>query len=192
MITKDFINRLKKGDPGSFRLLVSTFSGRVYNTALGLVQRQEDAEDITQEVFIEVFQTIPGFREESKLSTWIYRITVSKSLELLRKQNRAKRKGTIQSLFGIENQINVSGKEPFFHPGINLEKKEMAAALFTALQKLPLSQRTAYTLHKLDGLKYSELAEVMGISLSAVESHIFRANRKLKELLRVYYENNLM
>ena len=68
----------------------------------------------------------------------------------------------------------------------------MAAALFTALQKLPLSQRTAYTLHKLDGLKYSELAEVMGISLSAVESHIFRANRKLKELLRVYYENNLM
>jgi len=191
MTEENFIGRLKESDPNAYQELVSQFSDRVYNTALSFLQHQEDAEDITQEVFTEVFQSIHRFREQSKLSTWIYRITVTKSLELLRSRRREKRSGIIISLFEKEHQINVSGDEPFYHPGVSLENKEMASVLFNAIQKLPSRQRTAFTLHKLENLSYAELAEIMGVSISSVESLLFRAKKKLRELLEVYYEQNL-
>jgi len=191
-LTKEnFIDRLKEGDQHTYRELLSQFSDRVFNSAFSLLQHQEDAEDITQEVFTEVFKSIHRFREQSKLSTWIYRITVTKSLELLRSHKREKRSGIILSLFGKEQQINVSSNDPFYHPGVSLENKEMAAVLFNAIQRLPLNQRTAFTLHKLENLSYAELAEIMGVSISSVESLLFRAKKKLRELLEEYYEQNL-
>jgi len=188
---ENFIHRLKEGDQNAYQKLVSQFSDRVYNTVFSLLRNQEDAEDITQEVFTEVFQSIHRFREQSKLSTWIYRITVTKSLELLRSRRREKRSGIILSLFGKEHQINVSSNEPFYHPGVSLENKEMAAVLFNAIQRLPLHQRTAFILNKLENLSYAELAEIMGVSMSSVESLLFRAKKNLKKLLEVYYEQNL-
>jgi len=150
-----------------------------------------DAEDITQEVFAEVFESIHHFRGQSKLSTWIYRITLTKCLELLRSRKRVKRSAVILSLFGKEQQINVTSAEPFYHPGIRLENKELSAILFNAISKLPLNQRTAFTLHKIENLSYAELSEVMGVSLSSVESLMFRAKKNLKELLESYYEQNI-
>jgi RNA polymerase sigma factor (sigma-70 family) len=184
---ENLTERLKSGDQSAYRMLVSQFSGRVFNTALGLLQNHDDAEDISQEVFTEVFSSIGRFRGQSKLSTWIYRITVTKSLELLRSRTRAKRSAIIVSLFGKEHQLNVSSTEPFYHPGITLENKEMAAILFKAIRQLPLNQRTAFTLHKLEQLSYAELAEVMGVTVSSVESLLFRAKKKLQELLSDYY-----
>jgi RNA polymerase sigma factor (sigma-70 family) len=186
-----FIDLLRQGDQQAFRELVSQFSDRIYNTAVSLLQHEEDAEDITQEVFTEVFQSIRNFRGGSKLSTWVYRITVTKSLEHLRKTKRQKRTGTILSLFGQEDRIHVPGKEPFFHPGVRLENKEMATALFAAIRKLPLSQRTAFTLHKMENLSYADLADAMGVSVSSAESLMSRAKKRLRELLRDYYEQNV-
>jgi len=182
---------LKSGEREAYSELLLQYSGRVYNTALGLLQNREDAEDMTQEVFTEVFRSVSGFREQSKLSTWIYRITVTKSLELIRSRQRDKRKGIILSLFGKEHLLNVTADEQFYHPGISLENKEMSAALFNAIRRLPLKQRTAFTLNKLENLSYSELADVMDISVSSVESLLFRAKQKLKELLGDYYEKNI-
>jgi RNA polymerase sigma factor (sigma-70 family) len=187
----NFINRLKAGDQAAFRDLVSQYSNRVYNTALGLLQHREEAEDITQEVFAEVFQSIGRFRGQSTLSTWIYRITVTKSLELIRHHNRGKRLGVVWSLFGKEDQVRVAANEPFYHPGVTLENKEMAAALFTAVRQLSLNQRTAYTLHKLENLSYAETAEIMKVTISSVESLLFRAKERLQILLKEFYENNL-
>jgi RNA polymerase sigma-70 factor (ECF subfamily) len=135
--------------------------------------------------------SVPGFREQSRFSTWIYRIAVTKSLELIRSRQRDKRSGIILSLFGKEDQINISNNEPFYHPGISLENKEMSAVLFDAIRRLPLNQRTAFTLNKLENLSYSELAEVMNVSVSSVESLLFRAKQKLREILGEYYEKNL-
>ena len=149
-----FIGRLKSGDRDAYRELLDLYSGKVYNTALGLLQNSEDAEDIAQEVFAEVFRSVSGFREQSKLSTWIYRITVTKSLELIRSRQREKRSALVFSLFGREHQINVRGDAPFYHPGIRLEQKEMAAILFRAIRSLPLKQQTAFTLHKLEDLPF--------------------------------------
>ena len=191
MTEADFIVRLQEGDQNAFRTLLSQYTERVYNSALGLLQHAQDAEDITQEVFTEVFESIHEFRKQAKLSTWIYRITVTKSLEHIRRRKRVKRSAIILGLFGKEDQINVSSNEPFYHPGVSLENKEMSAVLFNAIQRLPQNQRTAFTLHKLENLSYAELAEVMNLSVSSVESLLFRAKQKLRELLGEYYEKNM-
>ncbi|MEI8049429.1 MAG: sigma-70 family RNA polymerase sigma factor [Bacteroidota bacterium] len=185
-----FIERLKKGEQSAYQELLNLYADKVYNTALGLMQNPEDAEDIAQEVFTEVFQSIQKFRGQSKLSTWIYRIAVTKSLEEIRAKERGKRKGILLSLFGREDQINVSINEPFYHPGVSLENKELSAVLFAAIRRLPENQRTAFTLNKLENLNYSELSEIMNVSVSSVESLLFRAKQNLRQILGTYYEKN--
>ena len=184
------INKLREGNEQAFRELVNQFSDRVFNTALGLLQHHENAEDVTQEVFAEVFRSVARFRGDCSLSTWIYRITVQKSLEHIRNGRRGKRYGVILSLFGREDQVNVAADAPFYHPGILLENKERAAILFRAIALLPENQHAAFILHKVEGLSHQEIAAVMETSVSSVESLIVRARKKLKELLSDYYEKN--
>lgn len=186
----DLIRKLIEGDRISFENLVKQFKNKVFNTSLSILQNVEDAEDITQEVFVEVFQSVKNFKGESKLSTWIYRIAVSKSLEFLRWKNRKKRFGFMQSL--LYNNLTESILEipNFFHPGIQLENKERAAILFAAINKLPENQKTAFILHKIEGLSYAEVADVMQVTVSSVESLLFRAKQSLQKLLGDYYEKN--
>lgn len=186
----DLTRKLIEGDRISFENLVKQFKNKVFNTSLSILQNVEDAEDITQEVFVEVFQSVKNFKGESKLSTWIYRIAVSKSLEFLRWKNRKKRFGFMQSL--LYNNLTESILEipNFFHPGIQLENKERAAILFAAINKLPENQKTAFILHKIEGLSYAEVADVMQATVSSVESLLYRAKQSLQKLLGDYYEKN--
>lgn len=182
------IHLLQQGDEHSFRKLVSDYASKVFNTSIGIIQNQHDAEDVTQEVFTEIFQSISKFKGESKLSTWIYRITVSKSLEFLRKKKRKKRFGFIQELFADDSSLIVV--PDFYHPGVQLENKERAKILFAAIQKLPENQKTAFVLSKIEDLSYAEIADVMKTSLSSVESLLFRAKQNLQKLLGKYYTEN--
>ena len=190
MNEEHFIAQLKNGDEVAFAELIKQFGDKAFNTCLGLLQNTEDAEDTAQEVFVEVFQSIHQFKGESKLSTWIYRIAVTKSLEFLRKKNRKKRFAFVQSLFGMESILPNNDKAHFYHPGIQLENKERAAVLFKAIDKLPENQKTAFILHKIEDMSYAEIAEVMRVSLSSVESLQFRAKQNLQKLLGNYYEKN--
>src|SRR6185436_17661915 len=106
----------------------------------------DDADDITQEVFVQVFQSINSFKGDAKFSTWLYRITLSKALDHEKKKNRKKRFGFVQSLFGGKEEEQLHPVE-FDHPGVLMEKKERAAALFKALKQLAPNQRIAFTLH---------------------------------------------
>ena len=184
------IVRLRAGDENAFRELVDQYRDKVFNTALGLLQHHENAEDLTQEVFVEIFRSVAGFRYECSLSTWIYRITVRKALEQIRAAKRQKRSGILFSIFGREEQFNVTTESPFYHPGVLLENKERSAILFNAIAMLPESQRTAFTLHKVEGLSQVEIAEILETSVSAVESLIVRAKKKLQDILSSYYEKN--
>ena len=185
------ISLIKKKDESAFKYLVETYSDRVYNTVLSFVQHAEDAEDIAQEVFIEVYQSIDKFKNESKLFTWIYRIAVSKSLDHLKSKKRKKRFAFVQSLFGDEGISLLADKPHFEHPGVLLENKEHSKVLFFAISKLPENQQTAFNLNKVEGLSYNEVSEVMQVSVSSVESLLFRANQNLKKLLENYYQKNL-
>lgn len=178
----ELIQGLREGDESAFRYMVDTYRDRVYNTALGIVQNAEDAEDVAQEVFIQVFRSIGSFKGESKLSTWLYRIATTRSLDLLRSRKSKKRFGLLQRLFGDGNEP-VMEIPDFNHPGVALDRKENAARLFRAISQLPENQKIAFTLHKLEDLSYQEVSEVMQTSLPAVESLMHRARQNLKKIL---------
>lgn len=181
------ITDLKNRSEAAFRHLVETYQKQVYNTVLSLIQNNDEAEDIAQEVFMEVFRSIESFREDASLSTWIYRIATTKSLEVIRKKKTQKRFAFISSLFGKNDEL-IHQPPDFEHPGIVAENKELAQNLFAAISKLPDNQRIAYTLVNVEGLSYQETAGAMSITKSSVESLIFRAKGNLKKLLKTYYE----
>jgi len=183
------ISKLKQGDQSGFTAVLDLYQDMVYNTAIGIVQNPDDADDITQEVFVQVYLSINTFKGESKLSTWLYRITISKALDHEKKKKRKKRFGFVQSLFGSQDNEQHHPVE-FNHPGVQLEKKERAGELFKALKQLPDKQRIAFTLHKLEGQSYQEIAEIMNTSLYAVESLMGRAKTNLKKVLYNYYQEN--
>lgn len=178
----ELIQQLKEGNEQAFKTLVETYQDLVFNTAIGIVQNAEDAEDVAQETFIKVFRSVHTFKGESKISTWLYRITVSTSLDLLRSKKSKKRFSFLQRLFGDENEPLYEIPD-FNHPGVALDQKENAALLFKAIARLPENQKVAFTLNKVEELSYQEVAEVMKISISAVESLMHRAKQNLKKIL---------
>jgi len=182
------IRELKDGEEEAFKELVEKYQDKVYNTCLGFVKNTEDADDLSQEVFIEIYRSINKFREESSLSTWIYRITVNKSLELLRRMKRKKRFGFLTGS-GEESVKRETRDLDFNHPGVLAENREKAEILFKAIDKLPEKQRIAFTLNKLEDLNYEQIAEVMGKSISSVESLLHRARTNLKKMLYNYYSS---
>lgn len=179
----DLIERLKRGDESAFRILVEQYQDLVYNTALGIVQNESDAEDVAQEVFIQVYRSIGSFKSEAKLSTWIYRITTTRALDLLRARKSKKRFGLLKRLWETAEESPMENIQDFNHPGVSLERKEEAAQLMTAIAQLPENQKVAFVLHKLEGLSYLEIAEVMGNTLPAVESLMHRARLNLRKIL---------
>lgn len=186
MNERELINLLKQKDREAFKIMVDTWQDMVYNTALGVLQNAEDAEDTAQEVFIQVYESISSFKEESKFSTWIYRITVSKALDLIRKKRRKKRFAFIQSLYGKYDGVMIEPPD-FFHPGVSMENKENAAALFKAIAQLPSNQKIAFTLNKIENLSYREIGEIMKLSEPAVDALLQRSRKNLQKTLKDHY-----
>ncbi len=182
MNEQELIQELRNGDETAFKYLVDTYQDQIFNTAIGIVQNAGDAEDVTQEVFIQVFRSIRYFKGESKLSTWLYRIATTRALDHLRSRKSKKRFGFMQRLFGDGNEP-IYELPDFNHPGIAMEKKEDAARLFKAIKQLPDNQKIAFTLHKLEDLSYKEVSEVMKTSVAAVESLMHRAKLNLRKIL---------
>lgn len=178
----ELIQGLQRGDENAFKYLVTNYQDRVFNTSIGIVQNAEDAEDVAQEVFIQVYRSIHNFKGDSKLSTWIYRIATTRSLDLLRSRKSKKRFGLMQRFFGDDNEP-VYEIPDFNHPGVALDRKENAAKLFKAIAQLPENQKIAFTLHKLEDLSYQEVSETMKTSIAAVESLMHRAKLNLRKIL---------
>lgn len=166
--------------------LYQTHKVLVYNVALNYLQNIEDAEEVTQDVFVKVYQSLDSFKEESHIKTWIYRITINQSLDFIKKKNSKKR----FFVFGkkTDNDYEYNNSSNFEHPGIVLENQENAKILFEAINTLPENQKTAFILAKVDGLSNPEVAEIMEMSISAIESLVFRAKNSLKDKLSNKFE----
>ena len=187
---KELIEKLKSGDEATFKDIVIHNQSRVLNTCFRFVNNKEDAEDIAQEVFVEVYNSIVSFRGDSKLATWIYRIAVTKSLDFVRKKKRKKRFGQIKQIFGAKDEAEnlvVNGNSD---PQQKMESEERANVWKKTIDTLAENQQVAITLSKYEGLSYKEISEVMGTTVSAVESLIHRGMKNLKKKLTIYYEKN--
>ncbi len=177
-------------DPDCFDTIVQDFYKIVLNIGFKFTLNREDSEDIAQEVFIEINRSLSTFKGDSKLSTWIYRIAVTKSIDLIRKKNRKKRFAPIIDLF----KLNQSGKEipsKDRGPHNKMETEERKKTLSEAISSLPDNQKAAITLSKLDGLKNKEVADILGVSVSSVEALIHRGKQNLRKKLENSYINQL-
>ncbi len=170
-----------------FRSLVAEHQEMVLNTCYRFVFNREDAEDLAQDVFVEVFRSLEQFREESKLSTWIYRIAVTKSLDHLRRLNRKKRFSSLKRMIGIIDPAEEIAAPSSDNPAEAFADNERAQILQNALNTLPESQKTAFLLSKQEGFSNQEIADILKTSVSAVESLVHRAKKNLHTKLYNYY-----
>lgn len=184
------IEAMRQGDEIAFKNLYEATKSRVFNTALGCARNREDAEEITQDVFVEAFRSADSFRGDAGVMTWLYRITVNKSLDFLKHQKRQKRFSLLTSLFDQQTGAVRHESTDGVHPGVTLENQENATVLFRAVDKLADKQKTAYILVRVEGLSQTDAAAVMGVSVGAVESLLQRANENLKKQLATWYKLN--
>ena len=191
MNDSEIIKNLKNGDDDTFRIVVGMYQKMVLNCSYKFLRNREAAEDITQEVFLQVFESVGRFRGDSKLSTWIYRIAITKCLNQLKRQKRKKRFANLINLFGedkLEERIPAPRESG---PEKELENQERARVLGTALEKLPDNQRIAFTLSKYQEMSYQEISLILNTSVSSVESLIHRAKQNLRKWLYDYYKKQL-
>lgn len=169
----------------TFQQLYDTYNKMVYNLALQYVQNTEDAQEITQDVFVVIHQSINDYKQQSQISTWIYRIAINKSLDLIKAKKRRKRFVFLTSLFHPDNNEVRYDRSSFDHPGILLEQKEELGKIFKFINDLPANQKTALILSKIESKSQKEIAEIMDLSSKAVESLVQRAKTNLSKKLNI-------
>lgn len=186
MEEKQIIEHLKNGDEFIYKYVYDQYSRMVYSVCLRMTGNKEEAEDVTQDVFIKLFNSINNFLEDSKLSTWIYRIAVNISI------NKLRRKKVINFL-SLDFREDEKGEKEMavdnITPETNLEKSELQQIVQEAINSLPAKQKTAIILSRYEELSYKEISKVMELGVSAVESLIFRAKENLAKKLIHLKEN---
>jgi RNA polymerase sigma-70 factor (ECF subfamily) len=192
MTESEYIRGLKRGDEKVFREFVDTYQTSLLRLCMGFLHDEEDAKDIVQDVFIEVFQSVGKFRKEASLSTWLYRIAVNKSLNQIKKDRNRKLFAGINSVLPLKREAVSDIADESMGSDRRIEKEERAKAVRKAIGQLPENQRIAFILSKYQDLPYSDISDVMGISLSAVESLIHRAKLGLQRKLFRLYKKNLI
>ncbi len=178
MDDQTLIQQILKGQHHAFLFLVNKYQNLVLHMVSRMVARQEDVEDICQEVFIKVFSKLKTFKHESKLSTWIASIAYRVCLNHLRKEERQKMyyTDTTAYLHTLDNNMcDVS---------INIERKELKQCIVDEIEKLPIQYRTLITLYHLEEFSYKEIENITGIKIGTIKSYLARARAILKEKLK--------
>lgn len=190
MHAEEILYLVAKGDKVTFSQLYTMFKDKVYNTCISYLQQSSEAEEVTQDVFVEVYYNAVFYKGGASVSTWVYRITVNKCLDRIRYNNRQKRFSFITSIFNKNTGELRHDKPHFDHPGVGVENRERAALLFSAIRQLPENQQTAFILKQVEGLSQREIAQIMDIGEKAVESLLQRAKANLRKKLSDYYNSS--
>lgn len=182
-----WIDEIARGNENALEKIYEHYSTKVFNTVISYTKNQEDAEELHQDIFVTIFNTASSFRKDAKVSTWIYRIAVNKSLDFLRKKKSLKRGGIFTSLYKKDSGDLAIESTDFIHPGIKMEQTENAQLLFRIIDAIPEKQKTAFILTQIEELSQKEAAEIMKTSRKAVESLLQRAKSNLKKELEKLY-----
>ncbi|HEY3384509.1 MAG TPA: sigma-70 family RNA polymerase sigma factor [Vicinamibacterales bacterium] len=178
------ISRCAAGDEVACTELVAEHQRMVFHLALHLLSDHEEALDLSQEVFLNVFRTIGRFRGQSALRTWIYRIVINQARNRQRWWRRRHRSEQVS----LEERIETNGELPpaseLAHPDRMFGRKQLATRIWAALNHLPFEQRTVVVLREIDGLSYDEIAFSLGVAVGTVKSRLTRAREALRDQLR--------
>ena len=183
------IEKILQNDQAAFESLINKYQDLVYATCYRLLRNQHDAEDLSQEVFMEVFRSIIHLKNIENMSGWIYRIAYTKCISFMRKKNPA-RVSTDLDPEEVQKHLDRNPKHSNSEsPDRELEKKEASIILFEKIDQLPDKQKTAILMHKFEGFSHKEICEKMGMTQAAVESLIYRAKVSLRKSLISFFEN---
>jgi RNA polymerase sigma factor (sigma-70 family) len=162
--------------------LYKEYKNLVFNLALSYTQNVEDAEEITQDVFLSVYDNLNNFKQEAEVKTWIYRIAINKSLDCIKARHRKKRWGIFNAmrLDDDDTQLHLPN---FNHPGILMENQEALQRIFSGINQLPENQKTAIVLLKIEEMSNKEAAPIMKLTPKALESLFYRAKQNLQKIL---------
>ncbi len=179
------VERAAKGDREAYRVLVEKYQNRVYSLVLSMTKSREDAEDIVQESFVKAYLSLKNFRGDSSFYTWIYRVAYNMAIDF---QRRNSRRGEVLS----SPKLNEDGQESRAleavatdgNPEESAERKQLAESLGKAMSQLSEEHRTVVMLREVDGMSYSEIADVLGLSQGTVMSRIHYAKKYLQKALK--------
>lgn len=181
------IQRISKKDPEAFEELVNRYQTSVYNACYGMLGDHHQAEDASQDVFLQIYRSAGSFRGESKVSTWIYRITVNRSLNLIRRNKRLQWMKSLSDvwddLVGKAEILSIASEEK---PDMRFEEKKKKDFLQKIVDSLPAKQRAAFVLSEYEVLTSKETSEILGISLNSIEARIHRAKLGIQKKLVLY------
>jgi len=176
----ELVLKAQQGDVPAFEELVERYHGKIYGLTYNMTSNREDAEDLTQEVFVKAFEALPRFKRKSSFYTWVYRIAVNKTINYRKKRNR---KRTL-SLDQFDQDIKT---DDVYHdltakgsPLRNISLSELQEKLNEALQHLSEKHRTVVVMHDMQGIPHEEIAKVVGASVGTVRSRLFYARRQMQ------------
>jgi len=176
----DLVRRVRLEDYAAFEELVRRYHGRIYGLIYNMTSNREDAEDVTQEVFMKAFQALPRFREQSSFYTWLYRIAINRTINFRKKRNRVKK----VSLEDFDPDIKqAESYRAFSSKGSPLRKMnlhEFQQKMNEALQRLSDKHRAVVVMHDIQGMPHAEIAEAMHCSEGTIRSRLFYARKLLQ------------
>jgi RNA polymerase sigma-70 factor (ECF subfamily) len=175
---KKIIDNILSGDTEMYRLLVERYHEKIFILVRGIEHQIQDAEDVTQETFMQAFISLGRFNGRSEFSTWLYRIGINSAYDFLRKRNRKSIIEFYTEKIGALTDFITNTKTE--NPQTIMSGKETKEIIYKEIDNLPTNQKTALILSRLDGLSQKEIAEIMTLSVEAVDSLIQRAKRQLK------------
>lgn len=182
---QQLVSMAKAGDKDAFSVLVERHESKIYGLCLKMLGNPEDAEDVLQEVFIKAFQALPGFREEARFSTWLYRIAHNACLMRIRKK-KLETVSLDRPLDVEEGQIQRDVTDWSTDPRTDVMSEELSSVLTRHINELSPDNRIVFVLRDIHGLSTDDTADVLGLSVPAVKSRLHRARLYLRERLSDY------
>ena len=182
----DIMKMMKSDKNAAFSLLVDAYAPKIWIVCQSILSSKEDSEDVSQEIFTAIFNSIHKFKGESQLTTWLHAIAINKCKEHLRKKNRKKRFGFMTVIKDNESGSGFVSEDK----ADEIEQQEEIEIVRQAIDQLSENQRLVYSLVKLEEYSYKEVEDMTGLSKSSIESLMFRAKSKLTELLSDYYKKH--
>lgn len=181
MSDEQLIKEIISGNHAAFKNLMEKYQLQVFRTVMGFVHTKEDAEEVTQDIFVRVYQSISSqsissFRHDAEFSTWLYRITVNTSLNFLRSNRKNRLLQSLEAIFSLRSEEKTPLEE--------LESAERDRRIRVAIDSLPEKQRMAFILSRYEELPQKKIAAVMNRSEGAVEQLLQRAKENLQKKLR--------
>jgi RNA polymerase sigma-70 factor (ECF subfamily) len=185
------VKRARKGNRAAFQELVERYKRKVYAVALDMTGDHHDAEDISQDVFLKAFRSLPGFRGRASVNTWLYRMTVNTCIDRSRKKawKAMRPKGAL-----IDDDIHpqAQGREMLSDPEKELEKALLQRHIRQALDNLTQRERAVFVLRHYHALPLKEIAECLHVSEGTIKSTLFRALKRLQEKLAPYVQGDMI